>query len=90
MEGPGVAPVRIKEVDELAEDYVKERDKRCRQTPKEVAAKTKLIEALHKHADAIGRDTQGVLRYEFDDFVIELKPGKEKLKVSTANEYDEE
>jgi hypothetical protein len=48
VEGPRVAPVRIKAVDEAAADYVNERDRRCRQTPREVAAKQKLIDELSK------------------------------------------
>jgi hypothetical protein len=80
-EGAGVAAVRITEVDEAAAKYVMERDKRCRQTPKEVAAKTDLIDVLHKNADKIGRDPEGVLRYEYEDLIVELKPGKETLKV---------
>lgn len=84
MEGPGVALVRIAAVDNAAAEYVRERDKRCRQTPKEIAAKQKLIGLLHKHEAKIGRDEAGVLRYEFDDTVIELKPGEETLKVKAA------
>lgn len=67
---------------------MKERDKRCSQTPKEIAAKTKLIDVLHLHADKIGKDAKGVLRYQYDDLVVSLTPGKEKLKVKSAAEDD--
>ncbi len=89
IEGPGIAPVRIKSVDELAEAYIKERDRRVRMTPREVTAKNELIDELHKHADKIGRDAEGVLRYEYDDIVIELRPGKETLKVRAADDNGE-
>lgn len=80
-------------MDQLAEDYVKERDKRLKQTPKEVAAKTKLIEALHFHADKI-RLPDGSLVYRYDEMEITLEPGKEKLKVAEigadVKEYEDQ
>jgi hypothetical protein len=78
MKGPGVAPVRIKAV-------VKIRDRRMGLTKKEVQAKQNLIDLLHKNAEKIGADDEGIMRYEYDDVVVELKPGKEQLKVRTAS-----
>jgi hypothetical protein len=89
IEGAGVAPVRIPEIDQLAEKYVRERDKRCAMTPKEIAAKQALMDAIHTHADQIGRDAGGVIRYHYDDSVVTLAPGKEKLKVTAASEDGE-
>ncbi len=85
IEGPGVAPISIPRIDKLAAAYVRERDKRCEMTPKEIAAKQKLISALHDNVDKIGRDKDGVLTYRFDDMVIVLKPGKESLKVKAID-----
>lgn len=84
VSGKGVAPVRIKPVDDAAEDYVKIRDRRMAMTKKEVQAKQNLIDLLHKNADKIGADDEGIMRYEYDDVVVELSPGKEQLKVRTA------
>jgi rare lipoprotein A (peptidoglycan hydrolase) len=84
MKGPGVAPVRIKAVDDAAEEYVKIRDRRMGLTKKEVQAKQNLIDLLHKNAEKIGADDEGIMRYEYDDVVVELSPGKEQLKVRTA------
>lgn len=81
MEGPGVAQPRIAEIDALADAYIKERDKRMKLTPKEIAAKQNLIEALHAHREEIGVNDAGVLQYRYDTIVITLMPGKEKLKV---------
>lgn len=78
--GKGAAPVRIPQIDKLAEDYVKERDKRLKQSPREVAAKGKLIDALHSHADEL-KSPDGDLLYRYDEMLITLTPGKEKLKV---------
>lgn len=80
LEGKGVSPIRIKAIDRLAEAYVEERDKRLIQTPKEVAAKQKLIAALHEHESEL-KQPDGKLAYRYDETVITLTPGKEKLKV---------
>jgi hypothetical protein len=58
-------------------------------TPKEIAAKTKLIEALHRHEAEIGNG-KGGLRYVYGDVVISLQPGKEKLKVKEKTDDEEE
>ena len=89
IEGAGVAPVRIAEIDDLAERYIKERDKRCAMTPKELAAKSNLTDAMHRHAEELGRDSDGVIRYQYDDLVVELRPGKEVLKVKTNDQEEE-
>jgi hypothetical protein len=80
MTGKGVAPLRIPEVDKLAEAYVRERDKRLKLTPREVSAKQSLIAALHAHEDKI-KQPDGTFVYRYDEMVITLVPGKEKLKV---------
>lgn len=82
--GKGVSPVRIPVIDKLAEAYVTERDKRLKQTPKEVAAKTKLIDALHAHADQL-RTPDGDLVYRYDERLITVTPGKEKLRVEEVS-----
>lgn len=90
IEGAGVAPARIAAIDDLADAYVKERDKRLRQTPKEVAAKLKLIDAMHAHANDL-RQPDGRLVYRYDETIITLEAGKEKLKVRDAHgDGDEE
>jgi hypothetical protein len=90
LKGKGVEPVRIAELDRLAEDYVKQRDRRLTMTPKEVAAKHNLIEAMHQHTDQIGKQPDGSLVYRFDETLIRLSPGKEKLKVEDISEEIEE
>lgn len=91
IEGPGVAPVRIPKIEALADDYFKEKEKRCQQTPKEIAAKNKLIEALHEHAEEIGRNpTDQSIRYQYGDMVVLLKPGKEALQVKEVRAFEGE
>lgn len=84
IEGPGVAPVRIAKIDKLLDAYIVEKDKRCAMTPKEVAAKGKLVDAIHENAEKIGRDSDGTIVYRSGDHVVVLKPGKELLSVKDA------
>src|SRR5262245_45587623 len=80
IKGKGVERTTIKQLDDLAEAYVRERDKRLKQTPKEVAAKSSLISAMHAHAKQITQP-DGTLVYRYDERVITVTPGKEKLRV---------
>lgn len=89
MEGPGVAPVKIKSIDRLADEYIEARDKRMLMTPLEVAAKTKLIDALRANVEKIGTDPEGVIIYRYDTIVITLEPGKAKLKVKDESDVAE-
>lgn len=86
MEGPGVAPISIGPVEEAAENYIKERDKRMKLTPKEVEAKRKLIATIHEHEDKIGKQPDGTIVYRYEDIIIRLEPGPEKLKVKAARD----
>jgi hypothetical protein len=79
VEGPGVAPVRIIEIDTLAEEYVKWRDKRLLTLEKEIAAKEALITEIHTHAEKLG-SVDGVISYRAGDLMITLE-AKDKLKV---------
>jgi hypothetical protein len=88
IEGKGVSPANIPEIDKLADDYIKERDKRMKQTPREVAAKGKLIDALHEHADQL-KNPDGDILYRMDSLLITLTAGKEKLQVRDVSEQDE-
>lgn len=85
IDGPGVSKSRIGDVDSAAEQYVIERDAWCNLSPKVKVAKDALIAQLHAHAKEIGTDSKGVIRYAYDDFVITLSPGKEKLKVKSVD-----
>lgn len=84
--GPGVARIKIPEIDSLARKYQKLKEKRCAITPSEVAAKTELLQAVHAHANEIGRDGEGVIRYYAGDLVVEVTPGKDKLKVKSDSD----
>lgn len=89
MTGPGVAPVKIAEVDDLVEKYVKARDARMAKTEIEVSAKQSLIAALHANEDKIG-NVGGTLTYRHDDLIVTLRSGKEELKVKTMGGEEHE
>lgn len=82
--GPGVAPVSIPKINKLADIYVQRRDARMELLKKEVEAKEDLILAIHDHIEEIGEDVNGEVVYRYEDTVVILKPGEEKLKVKSA------
>lgn len=81
---PGMEGRRIKEIEDAADAYVVERDKRMKLTKKEVEAKTKLIEMMKKHDKTIYKDEDADPPY-----IVTLVTGKEQVKV-TVDESDEE
>jgi len=72
LEGEGVAAVRWKDIDAAADKYVDIRDERMKQTQKEVEARGKLIEKMREH---------GLSTYRYGDHEVELKSGKDGVKV---------
>ncbi len=90
--GPGVAPVSIPKINKLCDIYVSKRDARMELLKKEVEAKENLINAIHDHIKEIGEDSNGEVVYRYEDTVVILKPGEEKLKVKSAvsDEGDDE
>ncbi len=90
ISGPGVTPVRIRVIDNALDEYIPLKEKRCKLTPQEVAAKLKVIEKMHEHADKLGKNGDGSLVYRRDDTLIVLKPGREKLSLRDANDDGEE
>ena len=73
----------IKEVNDAAESYVTERDKRMKMTEKEVSAKEKLVEVMKKHELSIYKDDEAD-----PPLIVTLTPGKDVVKV-TRDESDE-
>jgi NAD(P)H-hydrate repair Nnr-like enzyme with NAD(P)H-hydrate dehydratase domain len=81
IEGPGVSPIHIDELEELAAKYVKERDKRLVLTPREVEAKRELGNAMRKYEKDL-RQPDGRLVYRFDEQEIIVEAGKDKVRVA--------
>lgn len=88
-DGVGVGRVSIPELDDLASEYRRIRDRRQDLTEKEVKAKKALMAGVKAHEEEIGRNPDDhALRYVYDDqqsktgrSVVELKPTDENVKV---------
>src|SRR5579863_9372111 len=76
--GPGVAPQKTcKPVEKAASKYVDIRDARMALTEQEVDAKAVLMKAMHEN---------NLTRYKFDGYLVEIKPGEEKVKVKSVDD----
>ena len=82
--GPGVAPVSIPKINKLCDIYIQRRDSRIEVLKKEIEAKENLINEIHAHITEIGEDSNGEVVYRYEDTVVILKPGEEKLKVKAV------
>jgi hypothetical protein len=81
---PGTEPKTIKEVSDAAEAYVEARDARQKKTEREVEAKEALVTVMKTHGLTVYTDA------DVDPpLVVTLSPGKDKVKVTEANENDE-
>jgi hypothetical protein len=79
----GMEAPRIKAIDEAAEHYVSVRDKRMKLTASEIAAKQNLIDTCREHEDKLSHDGNGVIRYAYDDMVVEWER-RDKIRVRHA------
>jgi hypothetical protein len=66
-------------VEDAAEKYIDVRDKRMSLTEKEVDARAVLVHEMQK---------EKLTSYRFDDQVVTLLPGKEKVRVKTVTDDD--
>jgi hypothetical protein len=78
---PGTERPKIKAIDVAAELYVNLRDKMQMAVKTFKEAKTALSVLMHKHEEKIGKDGEGVMRYRYDDMLVEVTPKDETLKV---------
>jgi len=80
---PGMERPTIKELDTAAEHYVEKRDARMEASVTEKEAKDTLIAVMKKHKVDIYRD-------ESANLVVTLVPGKDGVKVTEAQDDDED
>lgn len=78
LEGEGVAPLKIAELDRAIAKYQKKKEARCAVSPDEVSAKNEVRALLHKHRESLPKNEQGVPFYRSDDRYYVLE---EKLKI---------
>lgn len=83
MKGPGVEIPSIKAIDNAISKYEDAKERRCKMSPREVAAKGELLEVLHKNRDKLPLNEDGhpFYRAEGVDYVLE-----ETLKRSKAQD----
>jgi hypothetical protein len=86
MEGAGIAPLVIPELDRAVSKYEREKNKRCEASPGEIASKRELTKLLTAHAGELHVNEDGHRFYRTDgvDYIIE-----EKMKRRKADDGDE-
>ena len=89
MKGPGVAPIQIPALDKLARKFLIVAEELKAQKETHEAAKLALQEALEEHADELGRDAEGVVRYYCGDVAITMAPGKTKITVTAQADMED-
>jgi hypothetical protein len=89
MKGPGVAPIQIPALDKLARKFLiaKEEHEAAKDTLE--VAKVELQAALEEHADELGRDAEGAVRYYCGDVAITMAPGKTKITVTAQADMED-
>lgn len=87
---PGTERSSIPAIEIAAEEYVKARDKRMKLTEQEVAAKTKLTEAMQAHEDQLDENPDGDKVYRYDDECVVLQAGKVNVKVKRVHDETED
>lgn len=75
MTGPGVEQPKFKDLDRLGDKFIEIRDEKA-------ALATKLGEVEKKIADCMAEHS--LLKYQFSDQEIVLKPGKNHIKIKTV------
>lgn len=75
MEGEGVAPLRYKELDRLADKFVEKRDAKAELASEMTKLEAQIAEKMEEH---------GISKYAFSDQVVEVKKGKIHIKVKTV------
>ncbi len=89
MKGPGVAPVQIPALDKPARKFLIAAEALKAQKETHEAAKLALQEALEEHADELGRDAEGAVRYYCGDVAITMAPGKTKITVTAQADMED-
>lgn len=87
MEGPGVAPLKIAELDKAINKYQRKKEARCAASPDEIAAKNEVRALLHQHRANLPINGDGVPFYRCDDrdYVLE-----EKLRIRKVDQGEDD
>ena len=82
LEGDGVEPMEISEIDKAIAKYQRKKEARCQVSPGEIEAKRELQDALHKYRDELPRKPDGTpfYRSEDRDYLLEEKLAIKKVE----------
>lgn len=81
----GTAAPKIPAIEKAGKSYVNVRDERMALTQKEVAAKEKLLQAIHDNQDKLTPNGEGKIIYRYDDMQVIFSAGKENVKVRSVD-----
>lgn len=87
---PGTEPPSIPDLDDAMEVYQDIKGRRCALTAKETEAKQSMVALAKAHADKIGKDSNGVLKYKSDHLVLVIAPKDEAVSVKPVSDDDED
>lgn len=75
VEGPGVSPVKHKDLDKLGDEFIDLRDQKSKLAEEMTGIQTKIIDKMIE---------KEIKKYRFSDQEIEIIDGKRKVKVKTV------
>lgn len=75
MQGEGVAPLRYKDIDRLADKFIEVRDSKAELAKELTKIEGRIAEAMEEH---------GITKYTFSDQEVILKTGKTHVKIKTV------
>ncbi len=75
VEGPGISPVKIKELDRLADRFIEKRDAKADLASDITKIEGQMAEIMEEH---------GISKYKFSDQEVVLKKGKVHIKVKSV------
>ena len=75
MQGEGVAPLRYKDIDRLADKFIEVRDQKAELAAELSKIEGRIAEAMEEH---------GITKYTFSDQEVILKTGKTHVKIKTV------
>jgi hypothetical protein len=75
IEGPGVAPVKIKELERLGDKFIEIRDEKAELASKLTKLEAQMAEIMEEHK---------LTKYQFSDQEIAIKKGKVHIKIKSV------
>jgi len=89
VEGPGVSPIEIPEIEKAIWKYQKRKEARCAESPGEIAAKKELRDLLHAHRDQLPVNEDGVPFYRSGDRDYALEEIMRVRRVETETDDED-